>query len=421
MARRSYLDGLRRVVEQLRRASLPWWLPEHPAVPGLGNRWWRDFFALVEQPNHENVVRPPHLVEPLGRVPRTPRAGQRLVTASRFAIARGLFSLGGALRLAGREILVECLSAGTLGPDSPLHCATMAALVEVGRWDDFIAASMRLAPEQVRERQAMGTLLSIMAPGTLQQACPQLAESLPRDPHFVDFVAGKRVAVVGPAASEAGHGAAIDRSDLVVRFNYKEEGIGVDALHKGERCDIVYFNRAQTEHLITSGNLSRFPRTPAWVVTRRQKHADALRSALEAEASHRPAGCLARRYRATPIYEVPLFCGLFTAAPNAILDLLHAGAAAVDVFHVDFMLTVERTRHYHPVVTDLAKRTRNTVRSFAGAHDPVTQLAMMKAAAQSGRVHGDARFLSALLMDEQEYMDALQMLYGNAVLGIIPA
>jgi hypothetical protein len=66
----------------------------------------------------------------------------------------------------------------------------------------------------------------------------------------------------------------------------------------------------------------------------------------------------------------------------------------------------------------LSDATRITVRSFAGAHDPVTQLAIMKTAWKSGRVKGDGPFVAALQMSEQAYMDALQKIYGNAVLNI---
>jgi len=66
----------------------------------------------------------------------------------------------------------------------------------------------------------------------------------------------------------------------------------------------------------------------------------------------------------------------------------------------------------------LSDATRITVRSCAGAHDPVTQLAIMKTAWKSGRVKGDGPFVAALQMSEQIYMDALQKIYGNAVLNI---
>jgi hypothetical protein len=327
-----------------------------------------------------------------------------------------LFSLGGAMRLKGREILLECLAEGRLGPGSAVYAAAMAGLVEVGCWDDFIAAMMRLPTDPGQDRKAMGTLLATLAPVGLLQAHPLLTDTLPRDEAFVECVAGKRVAVVGPAASTAGEGPLIDSYDLIARFNYKEDGVGVDPLHKGERCDLVYFNRAQTEYLVTDGDLTRFPRSPFWVITRRKKHLDSLRHALEAESLRGGAVPWSHRYRFTPVYDVPLFCGVFTAAPNTILDLLHSGAASVDVFHADFMLSVQRSRNYSPFMNDLTEATRITARSFAGAHDPITQVAMMKTASRSGRIHGDNPFCAALELGEQEYMDALQRLYGDHIL-----
>lgn len=416
MKHESYFTGWRRRLRKLGFASLSQRLPDHPQVPGLGNPWWSDFFALVEAPDTFDIFHPRALIEPLDRLPRLPKTAQALIQASRFAISYGLFSLGGTMRLVGRDILLECLIDGRLIPGSSLYVATMAGLVEVGRWDEFIAAMMKLPADSGQYRKAMGTLLTTVAPVPLQKNYPLLATSLPRDPLFVEYVAGKRIAVVGPAASTAGQGPCIDSYDLVARFNYKEERVGLDPLHKGESCDLIYFNRAQTDYLVTAGDLSCFPRAPLWVITRRQKHADALRRALQAEAASSGAVPWRHRYRSTPVYEVPLFRGLFTAVPNAILDLLHCGAASVDVFHADFMLSPERSPQYSPFMTDLTEAVRITVRSFANAHDPITQIAMMKTARHSGRIDGDEPFCGALRLGDQEYMDALQRIYGNAIL-----
>lgn len=412
------LERFGRVVQSLSRS---WRLPDHPHVPGLGRHWWSDFFELVAHPNREAVIRPPQLVEPLRRVPRRPYVGQGLVQASRFAIAQGLFSLGGAMRLAGRDILLDSLAAGRLGIDSPLYLPALAGLVELGRWDVFIEGLLRLPADRQQDRRAMATLLATIAPLDFQESNPRLAEPLPRDPAFVDYVSGRRVAVVGPASSTAGQGPRIDRYDLVARFNYKEEGVGLDLSHKGGRCDLVYFNRAQTEHLVARGDLSKFPRGPAWVMTRRQEHMDTLRRALEVEGGRCAGGEWRHHYRVTPVYEVPLLRGYLNAAPNAVLDLLHADAAAVDVFHVDFMLSVGRPRDYSPLVQDRVDATRSVLKCFAGVHDPIAQFSLMKAAWQCGRIGGDEPFLAALQLGEQDYMDSLQRLYGDPILAIDPA
>ncbi len=419
MKRESCFSAWRKRLKKHLAAPSSQQLPEHPAVPGLGNRWWSEFFALVADPNQAAVFRPLELLGQLELIQRSPQAGRALVAASRFAISHGLFSLGGAMRLLGRDILLQCLAEERLRPESEAYLNAMAALVERGRWEDFINAMARLPAGQVR--QGMGTLLSTLAPADPALSLPHLAESLPRDPAFAAYVAGKRVAVVGPASSSAGQGPAIDRYDLIARFNYREDGAGLDPLHKGTRCDLAYFNRAQTDYLITKGDLSRFPATPAWVIARREQHVDMLASALEAEALRSGRGRWKHRYRSTPVYEVPMVRGFLNAAPNAVLDLLHSGAAAVDVFHVDFMLSVNRTHNYSPWVKDSADATRSIIKCFAGVHDPITQVAVMKTAWQSGRIQGDEPFCAALQLGEQKYMDALQELYGNALLRLTAA
>jgi len=391
---------------------------EQPKVPGLGKPWWQDFYALLEDPDSDSVLRPTTLLSPIALVPRKPETATGLIAASRFAISRGLFSLGGALRLAGRDILLECLSAGHLRRNPALLIPAMSALVEVGEWDAFIGALLNLPEKLDAKRRGLATLLATAGPTSLRRAHPLLNDLLPQDPLFAEYVADKRVAVVGPAASTAGLGPAIDQHDRVVRFNYKDEGVGLDPLHKGERSDCVYFNRSQTEDLITRGDLLRFPRTPDWIISRRQQHVDALKSALEAQVARRAVSPWDHKYRSTPVYGVPMFRGVLTAVPNAVLDLLHHGAGEVNVFHADFMLTAARSQNYNPRMESLSDATRITVRSFAGAHDPVTQLAIMKTAWKSGRVKGDEPFVAALQLSEQAYMDALQKIYGNALLNI---
>jgi hypothetical protein len=68
------------------------------------------------------------------------------------------------------------------------------------------------------------------------------------DAGFRSLVAGRRVAVVGPALTLAGaaSGREIDGFDLVVRFNETFEHLPFDertARDVGERCDIVYANQ----------------------------------------------------------------------------------------------------------------------------------------------------------------------------------
>lgn len=393
-------------------------LPPHPFVPGLGHRWWGELFALVEARATADFVRPAGLVQALDRIPLTAQAVRALLGASRFCISLGLISLGGALRLKARDIALALLADGGLLAEPELHTAAISALAEVGRWEDCVRELAALPSSRAAERRALASLVLALGPKGLRGSHAMLAQTLPRDPAFVEAVAGRRIAVVGPAASAAGQGPLIDAHDLVARFNYKEEGVGLDPLHKGARCDLVYFNRTQTRHLLAEGDLERFPRAPRWLMSKRQEDADALAAALNASTTGRARPDPGRRHRGTPVFEIPLFHGILNGAPNAVLDLLHSGAGEVEVFHADFMLSVERTPRYDPRVSEHMDAVRLIVKGFAGVHDPITQFALMKAGWQAGRLGGDGPFLAALALDEQAYVDALQRLYGTVFLNI---
>ena len=65
-------------------------------------------------------------------------------------------------------------------------------------------------------------------------------------------------ALVGPAKTESRDAQEIDAFDLVIRFNYKEIGVGTDPDIKGLLCDVSYYNSAQAKYIYKTKPVETF-------------------------------------------------------------------------------------------------------------------------------------------------------------------
>jgi len=226
---------------------------------------------------------------------------------------------------------------------------------------------------------------------------------------FYSLINGKTIALVGPAKSHHNDAKEIDSHDIVVRCNYKEEGVGLDELIKGVRCNISYYNGNFTRFLLDS-NLQKFPEHINWIVTKTDKYNKILKHKFNEKG-------LDNLYNFRSLHDTNkyFFNGGPNAIPNIIYDLLIYEPTKIKIFHADFMLTVHRNNGY---LLDQSpeefSRKQDFLRTISISHDPISQFRFIKKLYKTGLIEGDKRFEEVISLNAKQFMINLQDIYGEA-------
>lgn len=377
----------------------------------LGQSWWEDFFHAITRSNEAGALSQERLVRGVDRLSPETLSRREWMLLCRLSLKFGLFNLACRFRVQARQAAVAAISrpeADSADPADPEFRMQLAALIEAGEQDRFLHHLARLGFQAGEEKAALAQLASLAFGRPAAAVSGRPASTA--DGKFSAFVAGRSLAFVGPSRASTKDAVEIDGFDVVVRCNYKDPGVGVDAEIKGRRCDISYFNGTQSRFLLQRRPF-RLPEGLKFVVCRAHQDHLGLRKALRRSAvmsGHEP------EIRISANCSPALFAGSLNAIPNALLDLLRFAPARIKVFHADLMLTVDRFAGYNPHADDTARHMRIFINSCAGAHDPVTNHFVLKLLHDAGRVSGDAGFERAMSLSESGYMQALNDIYGNA-------
>ncbi len=375
----------------------------------LGNAWWTDFLHAITLNNAEGSELQLRLQQGLANHSDTALQYWEWLHLTKIALKFGLFDLAYWLRLKARNSAISTLKKQDLNPAHPGFRTLLAAAAEAGEWDLFRANLNRLGFVAKNEKNAFLFLQRLAL-----KRLPNAHRNLPifkvhADNRFAEFTKNKRIAFVGPSKSLSKDAAEIDGYDLVVRCNYKEAGIGTDSDIKGLRCDISYFNNTQTRSICESKPL-QVPEVIKFAVFRAQTSLQKFRKAfLQLDTCF--AGQLITRLSEN--YSLMLFEGSLNAIPNALCDLLRFDTDSIKIFHADLMLTVDRFTGYTPGVENSAKHIDVFLKSCAGAHDPLTQYALLKLMHSAKKISGDPAFERVMQLGEASYMKELQQIYGN--------
>lgn len=191
------------------------------------------------------------------------------------------------------------------------------------------AASPRLAVLNPRVQTQIEKLRADVALFTgdaepLQRHARKRRESLylPGDSDMLDLITGRRVAVVGPAATPDQYGKIIDDHDVVVRTRYAKDPTDEQTAREGSRTDIAYYSGLDL--------IDGYADAAAAV------HAGELQLAVT-----RPFHAETRRtppyWLRTARFEYGLY---FRGAPQGIqriiYDLLQFQPTQISLFHADF-------------------------------------------------------------------------------------
>ena len=192
---------------------------------------------------------------------------------------------------------------------------------------------------------------------------------------FGDFVAGRSIAVVGPAPLERDLTDEIEAHDLVYRA-----GRHVPRPGYGLRTDIVYLNSHQGRTILedASATWRAHMEAAAWWV-------------FKDRTGYRPDGNSRRAFK--PRQMNP------NAVTGILWDLSHFDTGPITVYGTDLYAGGPDRAYYagydvHPLVTQ--------AQAFL-AHKPWDQMRVHRQVVESGRVVGDDRYLAAVSMTDDEY------------------
>ncbi|MGC8120903.1 hypothetical protein [Marinobacter sp. VGCF2001] len=214
------------------------------------------------------------------------------------------------------------------------------------------------------------------------------------DAGFREELQGKKLALVGPVATNAMNGSEIDANDLVIKFGYRGGDTGRDPATQGERVDISYYNNKQAQQL------SRMPyigvlASLRWAVFNNHKGRSFFPKELDSVRQ------LASLQWLMPDTHL-------NAGPNAVLDLLRFEPESLKIFNTDMMLSSGRFAGYKAP----DEKPIDYTRSFIKTHDPVVQFRTLNGLWLAGHISGDERFEAVMAMGLEQYLLQLQEAYG---------
>ena len=193
--------------------------------------------------------------------------------------------------------------------------------------------------------------------------------------NFWDYVAGRSIAVVGPAPMPVDQSADIDGHDLVYRIAHCPFGGPY-----GDRCDIAFLN----------GGSGRMINDDEYT---------AIRERID------PAQWWvfkARGYRVQGSYRAairPLRLTNPNAVTGMLFDLLKFDTGPITVYGADLYAGGPEGAYYEGYdVRPVRGQAEGVI-----LHKPFDQMRIHRAIVKSGRVRGDDRYLAAVNMTDEEY------------------
>lgn len=262
------------------------------------------------------------------------------------------------------------------------------------------AAAPRLTSRDPKTRVQLAKLRADVAlvtgdPEPLQEHILQRAQQmpLPGEQRMRELVAGRRVAVVGPADTGDKLGDLIDSYDLVVRTRYQPEFVAQHRAVMGTRTDIAYYSGRDLHAMLHEVN-----------------------SAAEAGALQM---VVARPFSAPLIAERPswlrfartefglYFRGAPLATQRILYDLLQFAPAEIALFNVDFFTGST------PYAADYRDRSSSfgpysPMNDVVMVHDLLTEFRHTKAFQRTGLITAHGAAGQVLALTDEQYLQLLE-------------
>ena len=194
---------------------------------------------------------------------------------------------------------------------------------------------------------------------------------------WTEYVAGKSVAIVGPAPMPTDQSADIDAHDIVYRPCRAPIGG-----HYGTRVDVAYMNGQWARDIYLDEHaavLETIENADWWIYKKRD--------------GHRREGF----YRQAQRPRIPMNVNAVT---SMLFDLVQNNVGTVTVYGADLYAAGPADSY----ADDYGARwTRQKQAAGVMSHEPLKQMRIHRAVHRTGKVIGDDRYLAAVTMTDEEY------------------
>jgi len=220
-----------------------------------------------------------------------------------------------------------------------------------------------------------------------------------KEKEFANYIENKSIAIVGPLASGLNVGKEIDSYDVVVRFNY--EGLKKFSTEEfGEKTDIsFYIAEILVKDKLDTKKVSYMNKLD-WVIMD-TSHSENDICFLGLNTNFR------KRYSAGHAFATTMLKGAPSGIQRVIMDLLRFNIGKIKVFNTNLFLE----NNYAKAYRSRGKLGADHFNFFW--HDPLSNFIFLQRLRASGTIDTDEVLSKILEMSETEYIDALEIRYGN--------
>jgi hypothetical protein len=235
------------------------------------------------------------------------------------------------------------------------------------------------------------------------------------NPELYKFINEKKLCIVGPAKTQKPDGIEIDEFEVVCKLNVRNTITTEEAAIKGSKLDINILSDAKIDSVLKEGKFD-WTNKAKWLIINSTKNMIGIQNLFGANVGQ------PNKFTESPNIYVRLFklnkiCFIknFYILPKVLGDLMLYTPSGIKLFHVDFMLTVERMAGYVPEDWGWENKTKVKYLEYSSdLHDPLCQFLFIKNVVKRGIVEGDERLNSILSLSTFEFMNELQNVYGDS-------
>jgi hypothetical protein len=212
---------------------------------------------------------------------------------------------------------------------------------------------------------------------------------------FINYVKGKRIALIGPAIGEHSLEDAISKYDFVVRFNHTQEASLTESAHNpASTLSISYYSKQHfVKHLDVHMKMLQDSHIEYMIIN----------GWNPSQGPADMASILMERTRA-PSPFVLVYQAVLLATPRCLYDLLLCEPKSIHVYNSDFYTVYPFYRKNYFFYSDSKEQFFRSL----GVHDLIFSFNFCKMLIKNKKVSGDAAFLRALNLSMEDYLKVIK-------------